>query len=247
MTYGSAMSCAGRWAMGKGNARNTPSTMLGADDLSRTGPVDGRTPDRARTPPLVTAHARPSHCSSHPGGSSMPCGPDRPSRWLTPTCRFSKKVLPTLGFASGWWRARRHDFSKVGTHEDLDHRLSKDEEALADTLDALAAHLSIDEIWDSHDVEVMVVDASQGRLDHIARANPSVRWIDFTPPPGVRVSIPHQRNAGVHAALGEIIVFTDAGLHPGRRLAGSAAHAHHRRGRMGHVWPDVDGRQRVFA
>ncbi len=92
--------------------------------------------------------------------------------------------------------------------------LSKDEEALADTLDALASHLSIGEIWDSHDVEVMVVDASQGRLDHIARANPSVRWIDFTPPPGVRVSIPHQRNAGIHAALGEIIVFTDAGCIP---------------------------------
>ena len=92
--------------------------------------------------------------------------------------------------------------------------LSKDEERLADTLGALTAHVSCAEIWGDHDIEVMVVDASQGRLAHIARANPLVRWIDFTPPAGVRVSIPHQRNAGIEAALGEIIVFTDAGCIP---------------------------------
>ena len=92
--------------------------------------------------------------------------------------------------------------------------LSKDEEKLADTLTALAAHVDTGEISAHHDIEVMVVDASQGRLAHIASANPSIRWIDFTPPAGVRVSIPHQRNAGVEAALGEIIVFTDAGCIP---------------------------------
>ncbi len=94
--------------------------------------------------------------------------------------------------------------------------ISKDEEKLADTLASLAVHIGSDEIRDHHDVEVMVVDASQGRLAHVASANPSVRWIDFTPPAGVRVSIPHQRNAGVHAALGEIIVFTDAGCIPSK-------------------------------
>jgi GT2 family glycosyltransferase len=63
--------------------------------------------------------------------------------------------------------------------------------------------------------EVVVVDASDGRLDQIrVRHEINVRWIQFTQPPGVRVSIPHQRNAGVYAARGEIIVFTDAGCRP---------------------------------
>lgn len=65
--------------------------------------------------------------------------------------------------------------------------------------------------------EVVVVDASDGRLDQIrVRHEINVRWIAFTQPPGVRVSIPHQRNAGVYAARGEIIVFTDAGCRPAR-------------------------------
>ena len=38
--------------------------------------------------------------------------------------------------------------------------------------------------------------------------------MQFERPPGVRVSIPHQRNVGVAAAHGEIIVFTDAGCRP---------------------------------
>jgi GT2 family glycosyltransferase len=62
--------------------------------------------------------------------------------------------------------------------------------------------------------EIIVVDASQGRLDAIARSHPHVRWLAFEQPPGVGVTIPHQRNAGVRAADGEIIVFTDAGCRP---------------------------------
>lgn len=65
-------------------------------------------------------------------------------------------------------------------------------------------------------VEIIVVDASEGRLDTIRlRYAPSgVTWIQFEPPLGVRVSIPHQRNTGVRAATGEIVVFTDAGCRP---------------------------------
>jgi GT2 family glycosyltransferase len=57
---------------------------------------------------------------------------------------------------------------------------------------------------------VLVVDASQGRLDAIRLRHPWARWIDFQRPEHVSVSIPHQRNRGLAEAKGEIIVFTDA-------------------------------------
>jgi GT2 family glycosyltransferase len=89
--------------------------------------------------------------------------------------------------------------------------ISKDEPALSDTLHVVcrqAAELN-------QDVEVVVVDASDGRLDYVQTEYESqVTWMQFTQPPGVRISIPHQRNAGVQAASGDIIVFTDAGCVP---------------------------------
>jgi glycosyltransferase involved in cell wall biosynthesis len=89
--------------------------------------------------------------------------------------------------------------------------ISKDEASLDETLTAVAAQAAALDL----PAELVVVDASQGRLDHIrARHQARVRWIDFEAPPGVEVSIPHQRNAGVAAAGGETIVFTDAGCHP---------------------------------
>lgn len=89
--------------------------------------------------------------------------------------------------------------------------ISKDEVSLDDTL--------TDVICQANDLEesseIVVVDASHGRLDHIRRRHEkNVRWVQFNQPRGVRVSIPHQRNAGVAAACGEIIVFTDAGCRP---------------------------------
>jgi GT2 family glycosyltransferase len=89
--------------------------------------------------------------------------------------------------------------------------LSKDEPALDDTL--------TDVIWQAKGLreasEIVVVDASEGRLDHIRRRHDGdVRWLQFKPPPKLRVSIPHQRNAGVRSARGDIIVFTDAGCRP---------------------------------
>jgi glycosyltransferase involved in cell wall biosynthesis len=89
--------------------------------------------------------------------------------------------------------------------------ISKDEVGLDETLaDVVSQAKDL-----SEPSEVVVVDASASRLDHIRlRHEAEVRWIDFKQPPGVRVSIPHQRNAGVQAARGEIIVFTDAGCLP---------------------------------
>jgi glycosyltransferase involved in cell wall biosynthesis len=89
--------------------------------------------------------------------------------------------------------------------------ISKDEPALDETLTDVTHQLgSLDEPG-----EIVVIDASSGRLDDIKkRHETAVRWVDFQQPAGVRVSIPHQRNAGVREAAGDIIVFTDAGCRP---------------------------------
>jgi glycosyltransferase involved in cell wall biosynthesis len=88
--------------------------------------------------------------------------------------------------------------------------ISKDEPELGVTLDAVAiqceAHAEV--------CEIVVVDASAGRLDEIRRAHPAVTWIDFVAPPEVRISIPHQRNRGVQASRGETIVYVDSGCRP---------------------------------
>ncbi|MCU1495362.1 MAG: hypothetical protein JWO62_3126 [Acidimicrobiaceae bacterium] len=93
--------------------------------------------------------------------------------------------------------------------------ISKDEPALADTLERLSDQAAAVASRIPGQVEVVVVDASSGRLDAVRDAHPSARWIDFTRPEGVRVSIPHQRNAGVREAQGDVIVFTDCGCIPG--------------------------------
>jgi len=89
--------------------------------------------------------------------------------------------------------------------------ISKDEASLDDTLTAVTAQAQALE----EPAEVVVVDASDGRLDYIRlRHQAQARWVQFDQPQGTSISIPHQRNAGVRAAKGEIIVFTDAGCRP---------------------------------
>ncbi len=81
--------------------------------------------------------------------------------------------------------------------------ISKDEPMLGDTLGELSAQ----ELGENF--EVVVVDASSGRLDTIRRRFPDVTWIDY--PASDQITIAAQRNRGMGAARGEIVVFTDAG------------------------------------
>ncbi len=85
--------------------------------------------------------------------------------------------------------------------------INKNEPAIAETLDAVASHETI------HDLEIVVVDASSRRYRDVQASHPDVHWVDFPPVPGV-VTIPHQRNVGVRAATGDIVVFTDASCLP---------------------------------
>ena len=89
--------------------------------------------------------------------------------------------------------------------------VSKDEEGLDGTLGSVSRQATAL----GERCEIIVVDASRGRLDHIWRRHKAyVRWLPFQPPVRVTVSIPHQRNVGVRSALGEIIVFIDADCVP---------------------------------
>ena len=89
--------------------------------------------------------------------------------------------------------------------------ISKDEPSLDNTLTEVVSQANqLDDDW-----EVIVVDASDGRLDYIQRKHQlNVRWIQFNRSSEKKTTIPCQRNAGVKESRGDIIVFTDAGCHP---------------------------------
>jgi hypothetical protein len=84
--------------------------------------------------------------------------------------------------------------------------VSKDERGLADTLSSFSGNGLLD--------EVVVIDASEGRLDQVRLDHPWVEWHDYRQPVGVRSTIPHQRNIGVRQATGDIVVFIDSGCIP---------------------------------
>ena len=87
--------------------------------------------------------------------------------------------------------------------------LSKDEPQLARTLELLRPQC------DAIGAECLVVDASAGRMEAVHRAHRWVEWLDFVGPLGIKVTIPHQRNAGVRRSKGDIVAFCDAGGSPG--------------------------------
>lgn len=88
--------------------------------------------------------------------------------------------------------------------------ICKDEPALDQTITAVEAQAAAQ----VEPTEIVVVDASSGRLDWIRQQHPDVRWHDFVRPEGVQVSIPHQRNTGVGVARGDVVVFIDSGCIP---------------------------------
>lgn len=86
--------------------------------------------------------------------------------------------------------------------------VNRDDPRVARTLDALATYA------ESEAVEVIVVDASQGRLESIREGHPWVTWIDFTSSSGHRRTIAEQRNTGIHGSSGQTVVFLDANCVP---------------------------------
>lgn len=86
--------------------------------------------------------------------------------------------------------------------------VNKNERLLSETLDAVEPFVG------NILSEVLVVDASNGSLDDIRQTHEWARWIDYRQPPGLRVTIAHQRNIGVRSAEGDIVVFTDSGCVP---------------------------------
>jgi GT2 family glycosyltransferase len=64
--------------------------------------------------------------------------------------------------------------------------------------------------------EILVVDASNGKLNDIRDRFLDVRWIEFESKTEKKITIPEQRNVGIKAAHGNIIVFIDASCKPSK-------------------------------
>ena len=91
--------------------------------------------------------------------------------------------------------------------------LSKDEPEIDASLDDLTAQclmLALDGVT----TEIVVIDASEHRLDHIRDNHPDIRWVAYRAPFAKPSTIPEQRNTGVREARGRIVAYCDAGGRP---------------------------------
>ena len=84
----------------------------------------------------------------------------------------------------------------------------KDEVFIHDTLVAIREQCTFE------NAECIVVDASEGRINHIRNQHDWVNWFDFQTPLGLKSTISLQRNAGIRVAKSPIILFCDAGNIP---------------------------------
>lgn len=62
--------------------------------------------------------------------------------------------------------------------------------------------------------EILVIDASEGRLDDIKNTTPFAKWINFVYKGEKKITIPEQRNLGIKKAKGEFIIFIDSDCIP---------------------------------
>ena len=88
--------------------------------------------------------------------------------------------------------------------------VNKDEPALAETLNGIA------ELCTEDSPEIVVVDASQGRMDALSQRLPGIVWVPFVSDSGKAITIAEQRNLGVKVSTGEVVVFIDSGCRPQR-------------------------------
>ena len=72
----------------------------------------------------------------------------------------------------------------------------------------------LDRVKKPEKAEIVVVDASMGKLDYIKEKFHKIRWINFENTSKKKITIPEQRNLGVIKSKGNIIVFIDAGCNP---------------------------------
>ena len=72
----------------------------------------------------------------------------------------------------------------------------------------------LDKIVKPYEMEILVIDASHGKLDEIKAQFPKVMWFYYDKKPNKKYTISEQRNMGISKASGDIIIFLDANCIP---------------------------------
>ncbi|CAN5148016.1 hypothetical protein BH09PAT2_BH09PAT2_10980 [soil metagenome] len=73
---------------------------------------------------------------------------------------------------------------------------------------------ALEKVQKPQKTEIIVVDASEGQLNGIKNKHTDINWITFENKNKKKTTIPDQRNAGIKAARGNIIVFIDSDCKP---------------------------------
>lgn len=73
---------------------------------------------------------------------------------------------------------------------------------------------NLDKLTSTYDKEIIVVDASGGKLNDIKSKYKYVKWINYNNIGNKKITIPEQRNEGLRHASGDIMTFIDANCIP---------------------------------